>query len=186
MNYSIKTAIVNLYKSIALIVVMMAVSSQVSAGDTKIYNGYSCHNNTQGESTLYHSWGAAYNKSTARRGVSCAVVRDAKSIASAGIQVIDAHPTQAVNCYLSAITWYNNGLSSPTFVFDRTSVSSTNQYLDFTGLIYHLNFPRGVKPKGTPIAGSTYWSNYTLDCWLPGKYNGKSSAIVSYRINENN
>lgn len=121
------------------------------------------------------------NMGVKKRLFRCAITKDTgRRISKAWVQIVDNHPTDSVSCTLFSASVVNvpdgqGGLKAPSLILSKDTVSTSNLP---DGRMYLLEFKNGVD-------GSAAFSNYFLECWLPGLYTGRQpSKLYSYAVRE--
>ena len=158
-----------------------AMAAESGEHDTKVYPGAVCFfpkplapftgltNGARDDGTLENP---EITEAGSTANVVCPIVRD-NLLAKEGLSQVkvnyeDNHPHQSVAC--SVHTWRSLNRN------DLADVVSETQYSRPTG--------RGELRFYSPVPSNKWWSYYTVNCRLPGKYEGKVSRIVSLVVTE--
>ncbi len=143
----------------------MLLASASVAADGKNYAGSQCVRFSGG--ALSYNYSRIYNNTTTDSFVDCPAVKDASSISSGYVKVLD-RSSAAVECGLNSLYVSGTGLygwQSP--IVASGGNSTTWQTLSFGSL-------------GANSAGYYYYS-----CKIPAITGGNASAIAMYHVNEN-
>ena len=170
---------------LCMVVIMLYVPSAFAGVDAKIYAGYQCRETVP--DTIYYTWGAALNKTDQTISVICPITHDASGIAGGWIRFVDQIPNSGpdhgdgitdVACYLRSYTRFSGATNNGAY--GELRITSYRPYWPPPGLSQSHSL---VKTFG-PIPFEYNSDAYFMQCYIPGRYNGKMSGISSFRIEE--
>jgi hypothetical protein len=153
---------------LALAVIVMATigASQAHALDSKIYPGLMCVYYNGGGSLGYEYGSIGNYSTTGKLGVGCPILRDAASMNSGWVQVLDRNSAEDVECRVIA-AYRSGNVISASFSGWQRSASVGGTQLSFGSL------------------GATSLSHYYYFCNLPPMTTSGASQVVTYRVTEN-
>lgn len=158
--------------TLALLGATTLAPTPAQAADSRIYPGVMCVPDSDHTEVGTH-WGRVKNDSATPMWFDCGIVRDNlnSSIAGGDVWVINQNYDESLSCTLGIFLPLSGGTHGSSGFFSTRStnvVSSAPQKLASFAALGHL--------------ADGYMM---MSCTVPPKYNGKQSAVVSYRVTEN-
>ena len=155
------------FHSIALVALFL--SAPMAFADMKIYPGSICQ--TSSGSNGSYSWGKTINNSSTTQSYSCPLVRDSNQIRYAEVYVKDTHYDNPVSCALNTRDSRGNGIGHFVTRWSAPNNDYGKKYVgDYTLRWYG------------PYATRSTQQPYSMDCFLPAKYNGRASFIGNFKV----
>lgn len=154
------------------------LASEKGESDGKIYPGAICvptqHHHFTDINSIKYSWDGRFEIRDAgpfTTRVVCPVIRD-NTYATRGLQNVqiyfnDNNPSENVSCYVAAWDMPSNRLLKVSSRRSSTTVSGRGNFF--------MNYP---------IKSSTNATFYTVNCDVPGAYNGARSSIDAISVSE--